>query len=262
MDQQVGNVRVVEQAMDVLFTIARQEQPQGIRAFAEQLDISKTTLQRILGSLQRCDLIAFNAAKNVHTLTSKSLFLAASYQREQDLVGILRPAMESLRAASGETVTLSIAVDGYRVTIFQLESLHDLRHTTQLGKAYPIVLGATGKVLLAQMTDQARQAAIAQYGTQVDLGGGDVRQLDPVAIERSVEEAMADGYAESHGEWSDGGFGLSVPILTGNGQSAALSVYGVEGRLNGLGSAQVIEQLLEISRSLSWAEGVPTNAAS
>jgi DNA-binding IclR family transcriptional regulator len=251
MEQQVGNVRVVEQAMEVLFAIARQEQPQGLRPFAEQLDISKTTLQRILGSLQRTELIAFNTGKNTYSLTSKSLFLAASYQRDQDLVGMLRPAMETIRAASGETVTLSIAVDGYRVTIFQLESPNDLRLTTQLGRPYPIVLGATGRVLLSQMTQSVRRAVIAQYGTEVHLGSGDVRMIDPEALERSVEEAESMGYAASYGEWSDGGLGLSVPIRTGDGQSSALSVYGVENRFNRERAGDVIEQLVAVSRSFS-----------
>jgi DNA-binding IclR family transcriptional regulator len=251
VDQQVGNVRVVEQAMDVLFAIARQEQPQGIRSFAEQLDISKTTLQRILGSLQRSELIAFNSAKNSYTLTSKSLFLAASYQRDQDLVGMLRPSMEEIRSASGETVTLSIAVDGRRVTIFQLESPNDLRLTTQLGKPYPIVLGATGRVLLSQMPDAARRGVVASYGSEVDLGGGDIRHVDAEALLESVEEAERAGFAESYGEWSDGGFGLSVPILTGNGQTAALSVYGVQSRSTPERLAEVRDALVGASRSLS-----------
>lgn len=262
MDQQIGTVRVVEQAMDVLFAIARQEQTQGVRGFAEQLDISKTTLQRILGSLQRSGLITWNPATNAYTLTSKSLFLAASYQREQDLVGILRPSMEAIRTSSGETVTLSIAVDGYRVTIFQLESPHDLRLTTQLGKAYPIVLGATGRVLLAQMTAQARQETLAQYGDLVELGGGEERTVDHALLERGIEEAREKGYAESHGEWSDGGYGQSVPILTGNGQSAALSVYGVEGRSTPERRESVIAQLLEVSRSLSLTEHSTESEAS
>jgi DNA-binding IclR family transcriptional regulator len=250
VDQQVGNVRVVEQAMDVLFAIARQEQPHGIRSFAEQLDISKTTLQRILGSLQRTELIAFNSSKNSYTLTSKSLFLAASYQRDQDMVGMLRPSMEEIRSASGETVTLSIAVDGWRVTIFQLESPNDLRLTTQLGKPYPIVLGATGRVLLSQMPDGARRAVVESYGSEVDLGG-DVRKVNAEALLESVEHAERTGFAESHGEWSDGGFGLSVPILTGNGQSAALSVYGVQSRLTPERLTEVREALVGASRSLS-----------
>lgn len=261
MDQQIGTVRVVEQAMDVLFAIARQEQTQGVRGFAEQLDISKTTLQRILGSLQRSGLITWNPAINAYTLTSKSLFLAASYQREQDLVGILRPSMEAIRAASRETVTLSIAVDGYRVTIFQLESPNDLRLTTQLGKGYPIVLGATGRVLLAQMTEQARQATIAQYGSRIELGG-DERTIDTAALERAVEESRVKGYAESYGEWSDGGYGQSVPILTGSGQSAALSVYGVESRSTPERRAAVIAQLLEVSRSLSLSDHSTESEAS
>lgn len=254
--EQLAGARVVEQALQVLFAIAQGDQPQGVRGFAEHLGISKSTLQRILGTLQKSGLVRLDPVKQTYAFTSKSLILSASYQRDLDLVSMLRPSMEAMRKLSGETITLSLAVDGYRVTIFQLDSAHDLRLTTKLGKRYPLVVGATGRALLGSMTEVDRRDAISLYAeTGVELATGEIIHIDPEEVDRRAREAHDLGYAASYGEWSPGGVGLSIPIpfSAPGGEVAALSIYGVQTRLSRERAEELIPELKRVSTSLAKA---------
>jgi IclR family KDG regulon transcriptional repressor len=252
VEKKIERAHVVEQAMEVLFEIAAGNQSRGIRAFGAQLNISKTALQKILVSLERSGLIARNSSSELYALTSKALVLAASYQRDRDIVSIMRPHMEALRSSSGETVTLSLTVDSHRVTIFQVESLNDLRYTTQIGRHYPIVIGATGLMLLGSMSELNRAKAIQFYvKSGVIVSSGERRDIDAKQIDKAACEARDNGFAVSHSQWSVGGIGIAVPILTPEGGTAALSVYGVENRLSKQRIQEIAHDMKKISRSLS-----------
>lgn len=251
MEKEIERAHIVEKAMEVLFEIAGGNQIQGIRAFGAQLKISKTTLQKILVSLERSGLIARGSPSELYGLTSKALVLSASYQRDRDIVSIMRPHMEALRSNSGETVTLSLAVDSHRATIFQVESLNDLRYTTQLGRHYPIVIGATGLMLLGSMSELNRGEAIQFYvKSGVRVSSGELRDIDPKQIDKAACEARDNGFVISHSQWSLGGIGIAVPILTPGGDTAALSVYGVENRLSQQHIQEIARDMKKISRSL------------
>ncbi|MDA2986838.1 MAG: IclR family transcriptional regulator [Actinomycetota bacterium] len=248
-----ASARVVEQAVVVLCAIASTKMQPGIRQFAEELGISKTTLQRILTSLENSGIVAIDPKDQTYFITSKALVLANGFHRTHDVITMLRPAMESLRAMSGETVTLAVESDGYRVTIFQLESKHDLRYTNQLGGRYPLIVGAAGRVLLASLGDVRRREVLSQYTKEkITRPDGELIKVDPEEIERQVRETQANGYALSRGEWEHSSLGLSVPIITPTGDAAALSVYGLADRLGEERVTNLIEAMTRISQDTSW----------
>lgn len=252
-DNNGASARVVEQAVDVLCALATAKREPGIRQFAEELRISKTTLQRILTSLENAGMVAIDPNDHTYFITSKSLVLANGFHRTHDVVSMLRPAMQSLRAMSGETVTLAVESDGYRVTIFQLESQYDLRYTNQLGWRYPLIVGAAGRVLLASLGDVRRREVLSEYSKlEIARPDGQLLKVDPEEIEKRVRETQANGYAVSRGEWERSSIGLSVPIITPTGEAAALSVYGVADRLGEDHVSSLINEMTRISRDTSW----------
>lgn len=253
METPSAQVRVVEQAVEVLFAIAQGNHPGGIRGFAEQLGISKTTLQRILGSLQRAGVITPDPHGQSYAITSRALLLADSFQRNSDLISVMRPSMESLREMSDETVTLAVEADGYRVTIFQLASPRELRMTAQLGKRYPLIVGAGGRVLLSTLGDLRRREILAMYQQQEFVRPDGQRvSVDPERIEQQIRDIRVKGFEVSHGEWDPASIGISVPIVTPGGDVAALSIYGVAGRLDEARIFELTTEMKRLSELHSW----------
>jgi DNA-binding IclR family transcriptional regulator len=225
--------RVVEQACEVLLAIARDEHRPGVRGFAEELDVSKSTLQRILVALENRGFIVFSPARQEYVLGSKVLQLAAGFQQGFDLIATLRNQIGDLCESTGETVTLSVETDGYRLTVFQVPSPQELRFVTEPGRRYPLVRGATGRVLLAAMPPARLDAVLAQYFGEGAAAPGafDCSDLSEPVVRAEVEKTAATGYAISHAEWTAGGAGLAVPLHSPDGSNAALSVYAPDSRM-------------------------------
>jgi DNA-binding IclR family transcriptional regulator len=243
--------RVVEQACAVLLAIAGDERRRDIRSFADELGISKTTLQRILVSLENAGFVRCDPSTQVYSLTSSVLQLSAGFHRHQDLLSLCRPHMERLRQLTGETVCLSIEADAARVTLAQLESRHELRLSTEVGRRYPLVTGATGRVLMSLMLPQQLDATLEKYASGDRSVPAFPGELDVEAVRKLVEQTRAEGYAQSHGEWLSGGTGLAVPIASPFGNYVALSLYGPENRLSPEACAEFLPALLSVARELS-----------
>lgn len=249
-----ASARVVEQACDVLLAIARDEQAPGIRGFAEALGLSKSTLQRILASLEKAGFVAFDSSRQCYVLTSRMLQLASGFHRDFNLLPLLREPMERLCAATRETVTFSVENDGYRITAFQVPSPQDLRLVTDMGHRYPLIVGATGRVLLAAMTPDRLDTVLGQYfdadGKPTIAVRGNVTEA---SVRAGVEAARAAGHAESHAEWASGGAGLAVPLVSPDRTNAALSIYAPDSRLTEEITAEYLNRLHHVADEFARA---------
>lgn len=63
------------------------------------------------------------------------------------LVEVARPALEALRAETGESVQLYVREGDQRVCVASLESPHGLRTIVRVGEALPLDRGSAGRVL-------------------------------------------------------------------------------------------------------------------
>ncbi|MCG3769853.1 MAG: hypothetical protein JW384_00984 [Nitrosomonadaceae bacterium] len=102
------------------------------------------------------------------------------------------------------------------------------------------------------MSELSRGEVIQFYvKSGVRVSSGELRDIDPKQIDKAACEARDNGFAISHSQWSLGGIGIAVPILTPGGDTAALSVYGVENRLSQQRIQEIARDMKKISRSLS-----------
>ena len=67
-----------------------------------------------------------------------------------DLVALARPALEALRAETGESVQLYVRDGEARVCVASLESPHGLRTIVRVGATLPLDRGSAGRVLAGE----------------------------------------------------------------------------------------------------------------
>ncbi|MEK7386998.1 MAG: IclR family transcriptional regulator C-terminal domain-containing protein, partial [candidate division NC10 bacterium] len=122
---------------------------------------------------------------------------------------------------TGESVYLYARDGANRVCVEALEStLGPIRHAVKPGSVFPLHQGASGKVILAFLSDAERAPLLA--------GGVARRRGLPAEIIRIRQQ----GYAYSENELSPGAWGLAVPILDRAGDCvASLAVAGPLARL-------------------------------
>jgi DNA-binding IclR family transcriptional regulator len=210
----VYRVRAVERAIDLLKAFTQEAPELSLADLASRTGLPKPTAFRILSTLRAGGLIGHNALTGAYTLGSEIAALAAIRARQSELLDRALPIMRHIRDELNETTSLAIRVGDYRVHLYQLESLHAVRRTTEIGDRAPLYYGAANRILLSAMED----SEIAAYLDRTDLVPLTPRTIvDPDKIWDEVHAIRELGYAESRGERHPGGTAVAAPIRAATG---------------------------------------------
>jgi IclR family acetate operon transcriptional repressor len=136
----------------VLETIA-EHQPIGITDLAKLLDEDISAVQRALMSLLHAGWICAAAGKPTRwELTARIHVVAHMAHGSHDLRHRARPAIQSLRDQTGETVSLNVVDRGQFIVMDAVESSHFLRVVLTVGMSVPVLGSATGRAILPYMS--------------------------------------------------------------------------------------------------------------
>lgn len=174
------------------------------------LELDKATVCRILLTLESRGFVRSNPVTRKYLIGPKLLELARVRAENVSLSAEAFPHMRWLRDQTGETVLLCVRSGFEYVYAQQVESLHEIRRTVQLGRSGPLHCAAPGKVILAYLSDDE----IERYISTVEL----VRYTDrtvtePMDLRASLREIRAQGFAMSCGERISGSVSFAAPIL-------------------------------------------------
>jgi len=215
--------QAIDRAASLLVIILNSDRPLTFTQLMNQTGLAKGTASRILGALERSELIqrtkdgAFEAGAIVNRFALKGGGNLA-------LTTALQPALESISEKTGEAVSLAVAGFDSVENISQVQSTFLLGSRDWVGENVPYHCSAAGKVLIA-------------FGVQV-LPEGRLEKIAPKTITsrtelaRELETVRARGYAVISGELEEGLVAVSVPVFDSNQNViAAVSVSGPEGRI-------------------------------
>lgn len=250
----VSDVRSLDRAMAILGVFDEQHIQRSLSEIAEALDLNTSTTYRLLQSLKAHGLVTQPHGHKAYTPGPAILRLARLATRALDLQDIARPHMRRLRDTIGETVGLhALRSDLCRVVVDQAESRHALRRSyTELGEPIPLHQGAPGKVLLAFLDPDQRDAVFAR-----GLAAANENTITDEGALRADLAATADrGYALSFGERVDGIHTVAVPLFDhSNSVVGALSVTGPAIRMPAERLADIAPSALRVARDISRALG-------
>ena len=129
--------------------------PMRLSDLVETLKLNKTTIHRILNSLICMNYVAQDSASLKYRLTFKICDLANKVLNKTDTVQIIRPFLQELMNAAGETVHLVQLEGTHAIYIDKLESQQNtVRLVSQLGQTLPLYSSGVGKALLAAMKNE------------------------------------------------------------------------------------------------------------
>lgn len=239
--------RSVDRALAVLCSFSRETPALGVTELSERLDLTKSTVHRLLQALMARGLVAQDPDHRHYTLGYRVLALARAVPGEADLRQMCHAHMRWLRSVTDETIALYVVAGDVRVCLDELESLQMLRMSAGIGRCFPLDRGAASKALLM---DGPADAEMWRHATH-SLGAA--RRVE---LGAELELARLRGYAQSSGETVPGAASLAAPIRGGDGRVvAALNVGAPASRLTPEATARFAPALLEAveraSRDLS-----------
>ena len=200
-----------------------------VSEISEQIRLSKSTVHRLLKSLEKSQLVIQDPVTRRYFLGPLVLNLSSKpIVAHQSLIVSAHKEMKYLRDLSRETVVLHVRVGLERICLEELESLENIKYTAGKGYMAPIYIGSAGKVLLGELGDDELQLLLKNL-TLVRIGPNTI--TDKKVLLKELEKVRKQGYATSFGERLPEVASISVPIR-GYGCPVALSVLGPDNRFS------------------------------
>jgi len=220
---------ILYKAFAVLDEIAGDQSGFGISDLARKLNIPKSTLHGITQAFLDLEVLTQDTNKKFKlgpTLIQLGNWALAG----EDLRLLARPFLEDLCREFRETIFLG-TYDGQKITIIEkVDSPLELKISAPVGTRIPLFTGATGKVFLASLTEQAFQSILAEKPLPVFTK---YSITDPIKYAREIVKVKEQGYATDFEEYMQGVNAACVPISDMRGRIlAAIWMVGFANNFN------------------------------
>ena len=223
-------VQSLERAFAILDEVARR--PAGVTAIAERVRLPKSTVARLLATLEDVDAVErFEGARwrigpGVEALT-------AGVSPERSLIASARPYLVDLVAELGEDAGLGLPDGNEILYVDQVESDNPVQVRDWTGTRAPMHAVPSGLVLLAEWPDDALEAYL-----RAGLAALTRRTLtDPARLRRRLVEVRRAGCAWGLEEFAEGIDSVAAPIRDARGKAiAAIHVHGPSYRFPRVGA--------------------------
>ena len=223
------SVRAVERALDILLCFTREEPTRSLTQIAESIQMSKTTVHRLLATLESKRFITRDKVTGFYRLGFRFIEMASLVLQDVDLHRWARPYLKSLSEECGETVDLSVLDDSHVIYLDVIESPQRVKLAAAIGQRLPALFTASGKALLAYIPEE-------QVLKIIDKNLAENTDRQPV----SIADILADlkltaerGYAISEQEYEKDINAVAAPIFDVNHRPiASIAIVGPSFRFN------------------------------
>lgn len=256
-DARAGLLSTVSNAARVLKAFRDGEGELGVSELSRRLGLGKSNIHRVLTTLVAEGLLVHEPNTRTYRLSLVLCELGEAAKANVNLHTAATPILEELRNTTGETVQVAV-LDGTAVVyVERLESSHTLRLFTQIGRRMPAHATSTGKLLLAFLPDEEREAFFTDGPTLEARTPYTITDHD--ALREELQRIRQRGWSENAQESEVGVASVGFPIRDASGRVvAAVSIAGPVMRLDGDSLRRFanvgVEGAKAISRRLGWTE--------
>lgn len=214
------SIQVLSRAAAVLRVVADEPKGIGLSEIARRTDLARSTIQRIVKSLEDECFIENGARRGRYVIGPGLLSLAGASRI--DVAAVAQPFLQQLAVEVDETVDLSVLRDRVAVFVGHIAGTHRLSALSSVGTEFPLHSTANGKALLALLSPEERAAVLPAKlvghtpRTITDLAAleQEIRQVELNGISFDLEEhtlgvrAIGTGFRDPSGK----AFAISVPV--------------------------------------------------
>ena len=211
-------VRAVDRALDVLLCFSHEEPALSLTTIAEQVGIPKSTVHRLMTTLESSRFVSRDKATGMYSLGVRFIEMASVVLQHMDLQRWVQPYLRRLSDECGETVDLAV-LDGTHVVYLQvIESPHRVKLAAAVGQRLPAFCTASGKAFLAYLpagqVHQILDQGLPRYTSHTLVSLPDLYQDLRTTRER--------GFAISEQEYENEVHAIAAPIIDGRGSPVAV----------------------------------------
>jgi IclR family transcriptional regulator, KDG regulon repressor len=224
MVERENMVKSVSRALDIITLISLKKNGLGVTEIANQIDINKSSVYRILSTLVQYGYIEQDSETGKYKLGYKFLEISSKLLESIDLRAEARPFLQELENETNEVIHLVVYDQGEVVYIEKLEGNETLRMHSKVGKRAPMHCTSVGKAILAHLPSSIVSDILERKGMPVHT---DKTITDKDEFMKELGQVRQKGYALDLEENEYGITCVAAPIFDHLGKViAAVSISG------------------------------------
>ena len=226
--EQVGRIQSIERAAALMRCFTEAEPELGVSELSRRANLHKSTVSRILATLQKEGFVGQNAATGKYRLGVGLIGLAGVALGQVDVRGAAYHHLDGLVERTQESAGVSILDGAACVNVLSKPSPRPIRYAMWIGRRLPLHCTASGKVLLAGQPAAERNRLLPPRLSRHTAA----TIVTTPALEQELARVEAQGYALALEEYEEGYNAIAAPIRNHEGRVVgALSVSGPAFRL-------------------------------
>jgi len=214
--------------------------------------LTKPTAHRLLCALESEDFVERSGPGGAFRLGRALVGLGVQALESSDLRGEVRPVLEELAHASGETASLEVRVDDSMLILDAVRGSHLVTGGLEIGTRWPLHATSTGRCWLASMNEPELEALL---GTPL-APCTEHTKTDPTQLRSELELVRHAGYAVVHEELEPDYVAVAAGFRDAFGRvEGAISLGGPASRMGQARVRELGEALRTASERLSVRHG-------
>lgn len=220
---------VLEKSLAIIEFLVERPEGAPVTVIAAELDQPASGVHRTLQELARLGYVRQMRSQGDYALTIKLPAMGLGFLGRAGITDVAQPILDSLAAASGELIRLSVA-DGDHLTWVAVAqgATHGLRYDPgqEQGLVVHLASSAGGRAWLSAMSDEE---ALAKVGAQGLLREGWNAPGGLTALLADLAAARTRGYAVAVDSYIPGMAAMAVPVRHHGEGGAVLGCLSIAG---------------------------------
>lgn len=215
-----AGIQSIQRAAAILRSFTKTESELGVTILSQQLGLHKSTVSRLLSTLEQEGFVEQNPETGKYRLGMALVTLAGIVLERLDLREVGRPHLDALAERTQETVNIVVLSDNECMNIGGAASPRPIQYIGRMGRRTPLHCTSAGKVLLAFMPpdewEELLPDPLPRYTARTIVDRSQLTQV--------LEQIRQQGYAITHEEHQEGLSAVAAPIHNYTGQVVAAVV--------------------------------------
>ncbi|WP_407180997.1 IclR family transcriptional regulator [Bradyrhizobium sp. STM 3562] len=228
-DARDGGVQSVDRALQIIETLAEDDEGYRLTDLAIRTGLSPSTVHRLLTTLENRRFVQFDREESKWHIGAQSFVVGSTFVRRRNFAAQALPYLRKLRDQTRETANLAVVDDESIIVVSRIESREIMRSLTKVGGRVAMIASGLGKAVLATYSDADVNAIIRRQGMPRVTEKSIVR---PGELFKELEAVRRQGYAVDNEEARLGLRCVAAVVFNDCGEPfAAISVSGMADRL-------------------------------
>lgn len=212
------SVPAVRRAIEVLEILAHSHTGLSLADLSRLTSIPKSSLFRILNTLERHAVVLQDGQRETFTLGMKLIDWGNRALENIDLKTVSHPHLVRMAHETRESYYVAILDEEEVIIVDRADTPEIWRMVARLGQRSPVHATASGQVLISEMSEDALDRIIKVHG----LRRYTPRTItDPERLQKRLHRIRADGYVVANAEYKIDLCVIAAPIRDHHGQIAA-----------------------------------------